>query len=67
MHAWVSVWCGEEAGWQGLDPTNAVRAGMDHIPLGFGRDYGDVSPLDGVIVDAGSHSVATAVDVAQRV
>ncbi len=66
MHAWVSVWCGEEAGWQGLDPTNAVRAGIDHIPLGFGRDYSDVSPLDGIIVDAGSHSVAVAVDVAQR-
>jgi len=66
MHAWVSVWCGEDAGWQGLDPTNAVRAGIDHIPLGFGRDYSDVSPLDGVIVDAGSHSVAVAVDVAQR-
>jgi transglutaminase-like putative cysteine protease len=66
MHAWVSVWCGEEAGWQGLDPTNAVRTGIDHIPLGFGRDYSDVSPLDGVIVDAGSHSVAVAVDVAQR-
>lgn len=66
MHAWVSVWCGKDAGWQGLDPTNAMRAGIDHIPLGFGRDYGDVSPLDGVIVDAGSHSVAVAVDVAQR-
>ena len=23
MHAWVLVWCGEEAGWLGLDPTNA--------------------------------------------
>jgi transglutaminase-like putative cysteine protease len=66
MHAWVSVWCGEDAGWQGLDPTNALRAGIDHIPLGFGRDYSDVSPLDGVIVDAGSHSLAVAVDVAQR-
>jgi len=38
MHAWVSVWCGEEAGWQGLDPTNSVRAATDHVPLAFGRD-----------------------------
>jgi transglutaminase-like putative cysteine protease len=66
MHAWVALWCGNE-GWQGLDPTNAVRTAMDHIPLGFGRDYGDVSPLDGVIVDAGSHSLAVAVDVAPRI
>jgi transglutaminase-like putative cysteine protease len=67
MHAWVALWCGDDVGWQGLDPTNAVRTAMDHIPLGFGRDYGDVSPLDGVIVDAGSHSLAVAVDVAPRI
>ncbi len=24
MHAWVLVWCGPEAGWCGLDPTNAL-------------------------------------------
>ncbi len=32
MHAWVSVWCGENVGWVGLDPTNAMRAEFDHIP-----------------------------------
>ena len=25
-HAWVAVWCGREAGWIGLDPTNGVAA-----------------------------------------
>lgn len=66
MHAWVSVWCGEAAGWQGLDPTNAIRAGGDHIPLAFGRDYSDVSPIDGVIFDSGRHTVGVAVDVRER-
>lgn len=67
MHAWVSVWCGAEAGWQALDPTNAIRAGRDHVPLAFGRDYGDVSPIDGVIYDSGSHTLAVSVDVIERV
>lgn len=66
MHAWVSVWCGESAGWQGLDPTNSVRASGDHVPLAFGRDYSDVSPVDGVIFDSGRHSVSVAVDVTER-
>lgn len=66
MHAWISVWCGEEAGWQELDPTNAIRAGRDHVPLAFGRDYADVSPIDGVIFHSGSHSLSVAVDVIER-
>ncbi len=66
MHAWVSVWCGEAAGWQGLDPTNAVAVSADHVPLAFGRDYADVSPIDGVIVGGGSHTLHTGVDVARR-
>lgn len=66
MHAWVSVWCGEEAGWQELDPTNAMRAELDHVPLAFGRDYADVSPVDGVIFDSGRHSLRVAVDVRER-
>ena len=62
-HAWVSLWCGEEVGWQGLDPTNALRTGLDHIELALGRDYADVSPVDGVIVASGGHSLSVAVDV----
>jgi len=65
-HAWVALWCGTEAGWQGLDPTNGVRAGIDHIEVAFGRDYADVSPVDGVIVVAGGHSLSSAVDVVPR-
>jgi transglutaminase-like putative cysteine protease len=66
MHAWVALWCGPEAGWQGLDPTNALRASTDHIPVAFGRDYADVSPIDGVIVAAGGHTLTVGVDVVTR-
>jgi transglutaminase-like putative cysteine protease len=66
MHAWVAVWCGEETGWQGLDPTNSVRALTDHVPLAFGRDYSDVSPIDGVIFDSGRHSVNVSVDMREH-
>lgn len=62
-HAWVEVWCGGEAGWVGLDPTNGMAAGEDHLVLAIGRDYADVSPLDGVIFAFGAHTVEVAVDV----
>lgn len=47
-HAWVSVWCPRE-GWVDLDPTNNVLPVADHVTLAWGRDYGDVAPLRGVI------------------
>jgi transglutaminase-like putative cysteine protease len=63
MHAWVLVWCGEEAGWVGLDPTNAIFAGDDHIVLAIGRDYADVAPIDGVIFASGGQRLAVSVSV----
>ncbi|HEX4041426.1 MAG TPA: transglutaminase family protein, partial [Xanthobacteraceae bacterium] len=48
MHAWVLLWCGTAAGWIGLDPTNGILAGEDHVMLAIGRDYTDVAPMDGV-------------------
>ncbi len=62
-HAWVEVWCGAAAGWIGLDPTNGIYAGDDHIVLAVGRDYTDVSPLDGVIFAYGDHTIEVRVDV----
>lgn len=63
MHAWVMVWCGEQAGWYGLDPTNAVPAGEDHIVLAIGRDYADIAPIDGVIFAAGGQKLDVGVAV----
>lgn len=62
-HAWVSVWCGGGLGWVGLDPTNAVAAADQHIVLCVGRDYADVSPVDGVLAGSGSQKLAVEVDV----
>jgi transglutaminase-like putative cysteine protease len=47
-HAWVAVWCPVN-GWVDFDPTNDVRPAFDHVTLAWGRDYGDVAPLRGVI------------------
>lgn len=62
-HAWVSLWCGPETGWIGLDPTNDLFVADDHIVTAIGRDYADVSPLDGVLIGPGSQKVGVAVDV----
>ena len=61
-HAWVSVWC-PEAGWIDLDPTNDVPAGEEHVTLAWGRDYGDISPINGVTFGGGEHDIDVAVDV----
>lgn len=63
-HAWVSVYA-PPFGWVDLDPTNDVRVNLDHLTLGWGRDFSDVSPVRGVIVGGGQHSVAVAVTVSR--
>jgi transglutaminase-like putative cysteine protease len=62
-HAWVSLWCGPDRGWIGLDPTNAVLAQDDHIVLAIGRDYSDVAPIDGIILAPGGQKLKVEVDV----
>jgi transglutaminase-like putative cysteine protease len=61
-HAWISIWCGEH-GWVDLDPTNNVVPSGRHITTAFGRDYGDVTPLRGILVGGGSHKLTVSVDV----
>jgi transglutaminase-like putative cysteine protease len=61
-HAWVSVYCPTAPGqWLELDPTNDVIAGAGHVRLAIGRDFGDVSPLRGVIRGGGEHILKIAV------
>jgi len=62
-HAWVTVWCGPELGWQGLDPTNALRVSTDHVVLAIGRDYSDVAPVGGVLLGSGRQKLSVEVDV----
>jgi transglutaminase-like putative cysteine protease len=67
MHAWIALWCGPAFGWIELDPTNAVIAENHHIRVARGRDYTDVSPIDGIIIGLGKQSMKVAVDVVQVV
>jgi transglutaminase-like putative cysteine protease len=62
-HAWVACWLGPEDGWVDVDPTNGIVVADAHVVLGWGRDYGDVSPICGVILGGGKHSVAVSVDL----
>ncbi|MDE2082444.1 MAG: transglutaminase family protein [Burkholderiales bacterium] len=69
-HAWVQVWCpgtpgvpgeGAGAGWLDLDPTNDLVPAGGHVRLAVGRDFGDVTPLRGVIRGGGAHTLRVAV------
>jgi transglutaminase-like putative cysteine protease len=66
MHAWVMLWCGEAAGFIGLDPTNSLLIGDDHIALARGRDYADISPVAGIVLGAGDQEIEVRVDVVPR-
>jgi transglutaminase-like putative cysteine protease len=61
-HAWVSVWS-PPFGWIDFDPTNGCFAGTDHVAVAWGRDFGDVSPLRGVILGGAQHQLSVAVEV----
>ena len=62
-HAWLSVWVPDH-GWVDLDPTNAKAATDEHVTVAWGRDYADVSPINGLVVGGGEHVVDVSVDVA---
>ncbi len=62
-HAWVQLWCGPQTGWIDLDPTNACIPGERHILVAIGRDFGDVSPLKGMVLGGGTAEVTVGVDV----
>lgn len=63
-HAWVGAWLGPEHGWVDLDPTNDLVVHDEHVVLAWGRDYGDISPVRGVILGGGSHALTVAVELA---
>lgn len=63
-HAWVMLWCGPARGWLGFDPTNACAMAGDHIVTAVGRDYADISPIDGIFLGRRSKKIDVSVDVA---
>jgi transglutaminase-like putative cysteine protease len=48
-HAWCSVWVPQQ-GWLDFDPTNDRLPTNHHITVAWGRDYGDVAPVRGVVI-----------------
>lgn len=61
-HAWASAWCGP-LGWVDFDPTNDALVSDSHVMVAWGRDYGDVCPIQGVFVGGGDHRMGVSVDV----
>jgi len=61
-HAWVSAYC-PGMGWFDVDPTNNLVPSNGHVTLAWGRDYGDVSPLRGLILGGGAHKLQVGVDM----
>jgi transglutaminase-like putative cysteine protease len=65
-HAWLAV-CSPRFGFVDLDPTNDRVVGDTHVTLAIGRDFGDVTPLRGVVHGGGRHELRVAVDVIPEV
>jgi transglutaminase-like putative cysteine protease len=63
-HAWFAIFS-PGTGWVDFDPTNNVQPAEDHITVAYGRDFGDVSPVAGILTGGGRHIVKVAVDVEQ--
>ncbi|MAQ17175.1 MAG: transglutaminase [Sandaracinus sp.] len=61
-HAWLAVWC-PGVGFVDLDPTNDTVPDASYVTTAWGRDFGDVSPIKGVVLGGGPHTVHAAVDV----
>jgi transglutaminase-like putative cysteine protease len=61
-HAWVSVYIPGH-GWMDFDPTNNVLPSAGHLTVAWGRDFGDVTPIKGVSLGGGKHTVEVQVSV----
>lgn len=61
-HAWLAFYC-PEFGWISVDPTNDLVPSDKHIVVSWGRDYADVSPVKGVVLGGGRHTMTVAVEV----
>ncbi len=61
-HAWVAVFV-PDWGWVHFDPTNDVMPSDGHVTIGWGRDYGDVTPLKGITLGGGEEAISVDVRV----
>ena len=65
-HAWVALFVPDH-GWVDLDPTNNLIPGESHITVAWGRDYSDVTPVKGVVMGGGAHTLSVKVDVRKQI
>jgi transglutaminase-like putative cysteine protease len=63
-HAWLSLRL-RASGWLDFDPTNDVIPSDRHIVVAYGRDFGDVTPMRGVLLGGGRHQLRVSVDVSE--
>jgi transglutaminase-like putative cysteine protease len=63
-HAWVSVYC-PSIGWVDFDPTNCCMVNMEHVTLGWGRDFYDVSIIRGVMLGGGAQTLTVNVTMTE--
>lgn len=61
-HAWLQFWCPDH-GWIDLDPTNDTAPSERHVTVAVGRDFGDVTPLKGLLLGGSGQNVHVSVDV----
>ena len=61
-HAWLSVRC-PVLGWVDLDPTNNAIPDVRHVTVAWGRDFGDVSPLKGIVLGGQQQTLHVGVSV----
>lgn len=64
-HAWVGAWLGPGCGWVDLDPTNDLVVRDEHVLLGWGRDFADVSPVKGILLGGGKQMLEVSVDLVE--
>ncbi|MGJ7442860.1 transglutaminase family protein [Aquipuribacter sp. MA13-6] len=62
-HAWLEWWVGA---WYPFDPTNGRSAGLDHVVVAHGRDYGDVPPFRGVVSGGAGSRMDVQVDLTRQ-
>lgn len=61
-HAWASVYV-PEYGWLDFDPTNNCFCDTRYITLAWGRDFMDVSPLQGAVDGDVVHTLEASVEI----
>ncbi|MDH3205186.1 MAG: transglutaminase family protein [Gemmatimonadota bacterium] len=61
-HAWTEAYLPFQ-GWKGLDPTNGVPVGLDHIRVATGRNYRDATPTSGVVTGGAGETLDVSVRV----